>query len=189
MTSDDRLREVLRYMRTSKNESNESIRLAALDALSTIDRTAQVRYVADEFSCRVGDDEVVLVTPHGEEHFPSTRLSEFMHGHTRVGLFCVTLGLEVDRTIELASHTNLLSCLALQAAAATKIEEECDMIQQTVFGQPSSVKRYSPGYYDLQITTQRQLFRILDVERRIGVKLTDACEMVPLKTVSAFVAL
>ena len=49
--------------------------------------------------------------------------------------------------------------------------------------------RFSPGYGDLPLEFQRDFFRILRPQRRIGVTLTDACLMVPSKSVTALVGI
>ena len=186
--------EVLRYMRTSRKEPDEQTLQLAREAIDEIASLAVPRYVVEIFSkeklsciensdsgasdncSETGNDLVVLKTPYGAEEFRSKRLCEFLDGYDRVGVFCATLGLEVDRAIEFASHVSAAKSMALQAAAAARIESLCDEICE---------RRFSPGYYDLDVSNQQKIFRMLDVEHRIGVKLTSAFEMVPLKSVSA----
>jgi 5-methyltetrahydrofolate--homocysteine methyltransferase len=49
-------------------------------------------------------------------------------------------------------------------------------------------KRYSPGYPSWpELDDQRQLWKLLDPERTIGVGLTEACQMVPEQSTSAIV--
>lgn len=45
-------------------------------------------------------------------------------------------------------------------------------------------KRFSAGYGDLALATQRELYRLLQLER-IGVELTESCILIPEKSVSA----
>lgn len=49
-------------------------------------------------------------------------------------------------------------------------------------------RRYSPGYpiwKDLE--DQKKIFRLLDIERRIGVRLTEDCQMVPEQSTTAMI--
>ncbi|MCK4852050.1 MAG: homocysteine S-methyltransferase family protein, partial [Candidatus Omnitrophica bacterium] len=49
-------------------------------------------------------------------------------------------------------------------------------------------KRYSPGYpLWRNIEDQKKIFRILDVEKRISVRLTEGCQMVPEQSTTAMV--
>jgi 5-methyltetrahydrofolate--homocysteine methyltransferase len=53
---------------------------------------------------------------------------------------------------------------------------------------PDLGKRYSPGYPSWpELADQRQLWKLLDPERTIGVSLTEACQMVPEQSTSAIV--
>ena len=47
--------------------------------------------------------------------------------------------------------------------------------------------RFSPGYGDLPLTLQKDIIRILNTPKTIGVSLTDACLMVPSKSVTALI--
>jgi len=47
--------------------------------------------------------------------------------------------------------------------------------------------RFSPGYGDLPLETQREIFDVLDCSRRIGLMLNDSLLMSPTKSVTAFV--
>ena len=47
--------------------------------------------------------------------------------------------------------------------------------------------RFSPGYGDLPLETQRPLLQILDSGRRAGIVLSDTMLMIPSKSVSAII--
>ena len=49
--------------------------------------------------------------------------------------------------------------------------------------------RFSPGYGDLPLETQRELIRVLDTHRKIGVSLTGSCLMMPSKSVTAILGI
>ena len=51
------------------------------------------------------------------------------------------------------------------------------------------LSRYSPGYGDLALESQREFFRVLNVTKTIGVSLTEGCLMVPTKSVTAFIGM
>ena len=47
--------------------------------------------------------------------------------------------------------------------------------------------RFSPGYGDIPLSVQTDLFRVLDCPRRIGLTLTSSLLMSPAKSVTAFI--
>ena len=106
-------------------------------------------------------------------------------------IFGATLGAECDRQIKIASATDVALAMALQAASAQKIEEVCDDAEKSITAQYGCTlrQRYSPGYFDLDITEQKKFFSLLELQKRIGLTLTDTCEMVPTKSVTAFIGL
>ena len=49
--------------------------------------------------------------------------------------------------------------------------------------------RYSPGYGDLPLASQRFLFDALQISKKIGVTLTENCLMLPMKSITGIVGL
>ncbi|MBR7060593.1 MAG: hypothetical protein IKI34_02545 [Eubacterium sp.] len=74
---------------------------------------------------------------------------------------------------------------------AQKIEEVCDNLENEIIAQfgVSLRQRYSPGYFDLDISEQKKVFALLELTKRIGLTLTDSCEMLPAKSVTAFIGI
>lgn len=78
--------------------------------------------------------------------------------------------------------------LIMQAALASKIEEVCDALQAQIERKEGVVtrQRYSPGYFDLAISEQEKIFKMMEITKRCGITLTDTCQMIPTKSVTAF---
>ena len=82
----------------------------------------------------------------------------------------------------------------LQAAAAALIEEVCDELNEQLrleaAQEGKSLRpRFSPGYGDFRLEHQTELFRILEVQKRIGVTLTEHLLMMPSKSVTAVIGI
>ena len=81
--------------------------------------------------------------------------------------------------------------MIFQAIGTERIESLCD----TFCGEYSKEKnvnlkpRFSPGYGDLSLETQKDIFIILDCPRKIGVTLNESFLMSPSKSVTAFVGI
>ena len=179
--------DILRYMRTSSKTDNEQI-LALVDrAIDIIEQKAQPKSLYRIFDCTVTQDVTVV---NGVE-FESERLAQNLKDCKRLVMFGATLGAQIDREIRIASATDVALAMALQAAGADKIEQVCDELEETIKKDHGVTlrQRYSPGYFDLDITQQRKFFSLLELEKRIGLTLTDACLMAPSKSVTAFIGI
>lgn len=174
-------------MRTNSKTDDERILSLVDEAMDTIENNVLPKTIYRIFECDVLDDAVVI---NGVK-FDSKRFADNMRGCNRVVVFGATLGVECDRLIKIASATNVAMAMALQATAASKIEEVCDTLEESIKREynVSLRQRYSPGYFDLDITAQREFFELMDITKRIGLTLTDTCEMVPTKSVTAFIGI
>jgi len=106
-------------------------------------------------------------------------------------LFCATIGHEIDRRIARYAYSAPARAAVLDAAAGALTEALCDTLTATVLreypvGKPG--RRFSPGYGDLPLSVQQQIFEILELSR-IGVGLNSSLLLSPAKTVTAIVGL
>ncbi len=119
----------------------------------------------------------------------SRDLAVHLAGCKRVILFAATIGTQIDREIQ--KHTRLSPHRAyeLQQEGTREIERFCDALcQELAKEQRATLRmRFSPGYGDLSLAVQRDVFRVLEPARRIGLCLNDSCVMSPSKSVTAFV--
>ncbi len=172
-------------MRTSSKTDDPQI-LALVDrAIDIINSSVSPKSLYRIFDCTVTENSLII----GDTEFFSTRLAQNMSGCNRVVMFGATLGTECDRQIKVASTTDVALAMALQATAADKIEEVCDNLEEEIIKE-HNVKlrqRYSPGYFDLDIKEQKKFFSLLELQKRIGLTLTDTYEMLPTKSVTAFI--
>lgn len=122
----------------------------------------------------------------------SCRLAQVLQGCRHAFLFCATLGAGVDTLLRRYSQTSGADALMAQAVATAAIEGWCDECQTKLLAEPAVAgeflrMRFSPGYGDLPLETQRPLLQVLDSARRAGIVLTETCLMIPSKSVSAVI--
>ena len=178
---------ILKYLRTNSAVTDESI-LALVDrAADDIEKNAEPKTLYRIFDCRVSGSEMAI----GDVRFESMHLADNLRGCKRVVVFGATLGLKIDRMIQSAAATDVALAMAYQAAAAELIEEVCDKLEDEIRLQHSVTlrRRYSPGYFDLDITEQKKLFSLIEITKRIGITLTDSYQMMPSKSVTAFIGI
>lgn len=112
----------------------------------------------------------------------------------RIVLFAATLGLGLDRLIARCGYLSPAKALMLQAIGAERIEALCDVFCDHLRLDSAKnglhpVPRFSPGYGDLPLEMQKDIFRILDCPRKIGLTLNESLLMSPSKSVTAIVGL
>ena len=78
------------------------------------------------------------------------------------------------------------------AVCSALIEDYCDEMQAQLAAAEAEGglylrPRFSPGYGDFALESQREIFSRLACEKRIGLTLTDTLMMVPFKSVTAVI--
>ena len=178
--------EIMRYLRTASVDATLERELTA--ALHEAQPVLSYRLCYAEFALRMGQGEIDL----GFARTASRDLAKNLAGCTHVVVFAATLGLHLDRLIARYSSLSPVRALCLQAIGAERIEALCDCfvtdLRYASFGGRVHA-RFSPGYGDLPLAFQREIFHTLDPSRRIGLTLNEGLLMSPTKSVSALVGI
>ena len=122
----------------------------------------------------------------------SKSLSRNLAGCHKIVILAATLGVGADRLIARAQVRSMTQASVLQAAGAAMIEAYVEEVNRKIRDEHTAEglylrPRFSPGYGDLPLTLQKDIIRILNTPKTIGVSLTDACLMVPSKSVTALI--
>ena len=109
-----------------------------------------------------------------------------------VVLFAATVGIGMDRWIARYSTLSPARAVLLQALGAERIEALCDVFNEEVTREQAALgrgtrPRFSPGYGDLPLEMQKQIFAVLDCPRMIGLSLNENLMMSPSKSVTALI--
>ena len=121
----------------------------------------------------------------------SKHLARQLQNCQSVLLFGATVGVGIDRLIAKYGRLSPTKALLFQAIGTERIEALCDAFCADMAETLSMEQRprFSPGYGDLPLTAQQQIFSVLDCAKRIGLTLTHSQQMSPSKSVTAFVGL
>lgn len=178
--------EILRYLRTSSKIDDQRLLNLIDECCNEVNACVKPKTLHRIFDCQVTDDSLII----GDITFSSKRLANTVKGCGRVCIFGATLGTECDRLLRTYSATDMSRSVVLQACLASKIEEVCDSLEDTLKAEGMCLRqRYSPGYFDLDINENRKIFEMLELTKRIGLTLTDTCQMVPTKSVTAIIGI
>ena len=116
-------------------------------------------------------------------------LSKNLKDCSSVIVFAATIGVEIDRLIAKYGRISPSKALVIQAIGAERIEALCDEFCSDIANEKKMrlTPRFSPGYGDLPLNIQKNIFDVLDCSKRIGLTLNDSLIMSPSKSVTAFV--
>ena len=187
-----RLLEMEKVRPTSSPGSNKLIHAAVDKCLKLAGPLAKARaaWAAHEIASL---DRGSVNTKSGHS-FSSKRLAEFLKGSDSLVVFLVTIGDRVEKAatmwMDKGEHlygylTDRIGSLTVEFAAEF-FEEK---IRKTYRSKGMSVSmRFSPGYCDWPIEDQHKLTGLLDFSKT-GVRITEACVLVPKKSISAIVGI
>lgn len=113
---------------------------------------------------------------------------------SKIIIFASTIGPQVDSLIKKSSLIDSANGAIMQACGAMFIESYVDNLNKLI--QTDSMQnglkthpRFSPGYGDVDLSVQKEFFRILPCTQRLGLTLMDSMIMAPEKSVTAFIGL
>ena len=124
----------------------------------------------------------------------SAALAKNLSGCDRAVIFAATVGIGIDRLIARYTRISPAKALLFQAIGAERIESLCNMFESDISAKASANGKYtrprfSPGYGDLPLSAQRDLFAVLDCPKRIGLTLNESLLMSPSKSVTAIIGI
>ena len=178
-------REILRYIgaRETSAELDAMIRECLIEAEGKL--TYKVCY--GEFDLNIGEDITLA-----DIVIKSDDLKKNLSGCESAFVFAATVGLGLDRLIVRYSSVLPTKALIFDGIGAERIESLCNVFN----GEMAEAKaregyslrpRFSAGYGDFSIEAQRDIFRLLDCPRRLGLTLNDSMLMSPSKSVTAII--
>ena len=181
-----KLREIVRY----SGGGDESL---ISDCLAEAERvlTYSVCFALTEAS--VKDGEVDL----GFAKVASRGLSKNLCGCKYAAVLAATVGVGIDRLIAKYGRLSPSRAAIMQAIGSERVESLCDAFESELLSRLEACgmegaalrPRFSPGYGDLSLNLQREIFGFLDPPGRIGVSLGDSLLMTPSKSVTAIIGI
>ncbi len=183
-TPDIKLKEILRYagVREQSDEINELLESCLKELSGKL--TYKVCYRS--FPVSPMEDGVDFSFSRAI----SKDLKSNLTGCRTAIVFAATIGIEIDRLITRYTTVSPVRALLFQAIGAERIESLCDEFCEEMKMSDGTLKpRFSPGYGDLPLEFQKEIFRMLDCPRKIGVSLNSSLLMSPSKSVTAIVGI
>lgn len=121
----------------------------------------------------------------------SADLARNLDGCAKAVVFAATVGVGIDRLIAKYSVLSPAKALLFDAMGTERIEALCDVFCRDVAEEShlAAKPRFSPGYGDLNLSFQKEIFSVLNCRKHIGLSISDSLMMSPSKSVTAIVGL
>lgn len=121
-------------------------------------------------------------------------IGELLDGCKEAALMAVTLGADIDRLLARSSVRNVADAVIMDACASAAVENVADNFEADLRREVEAEglylsDRFSPGYGDLPLSTQKRFSAALDTERMIGLTVSPAMMMIPGKSVTALLGI
>ena len=178
-------KEILRYAGCSK--ADQKTKSLLKECLSEVRNKLTYKVCYCELEVIAKDD----ICDFNAFKLQSKKLAASLKECKNVILFAATLGVEIDRLISKYGRISPSKALMLQSIGAERIEALCDTFCDDIKNQYNTgvTLRFSPGYADLSLDAQSDIFAFLSPERKIGLTLNGSILMSPSKSVTAFIGL
>ncbi|MFT4106477.1 MAG: vitamin B12 dependent-methionine synthase activation domain-containing protein [Lacrimispora sp.] len=180
-------REIRRYLGYGGNEGDETVNALIEECLKELTAAASPKSISRVYPLRLLPDYEIDFTVFQAK---SRNLSKNLKDCDQVILFAATLGAGVDVLLHKYTKLQMSKAVIMQAAAAAMIEEYCDeenrLLKQEYEAKGLYLRpRFSPGYGDFPLESQRNITAVLETSKRVGIMLTDSLLMTPSKSVTA----
>lgn len=174
--------EILMYLNTPSLDENLSAMLE--DCVKKLCAAAQPRTVYRVLPVEHTASGVLLggLPLQGED------IALHLTGCKEAVLLAATLSAPVDALIRRASVTDMTLAVMYDAVAGAAVERVCNDLEAEIkakYPYPYYTARFSAGYGDFPITQQGALVQMLDAPRKIGLTVTPAQTLLPMKSVTA----
>ncbi len=182
------LKEILHY--AGVREVSDEMFALVRECLSETEGKLIYKVCYREFPVSHGKTAIDL----GFAETSSKDLAKALDGCESMILFAATVGHGLDRLIARYSHVSPSKALIFQAIGTERIESLCNTFCREIAEEKERDgkicrPRFSPGYGDLPIELQEDIFRVLDCPRSIGLSLNASMLMSPSKSVTAMIGI
>lgn len=171
--------EALRYMGCKAPESLDDIVKNYLDECEK----RVLNALSPKFLYRYFNLNEPLIPLEGRD------ISAHLAGCSGAVIMCATAGAAIDRLIRALQIEDMAKAVIADAFAGAAVEQICETAEnelKSAFSDRFFTWRYSPGYGDFPLETQKSLLSALNAQK-IGLCTTDSFMLTPLKSVTAVI--
>ncbi len=185
------LEEVCRYVGYKNNDIDEKTLEDIKEATEILAKNTFPKYSYEIFDIEITEDGVVVkntaLTLKGRD------IIKLLSESKKCILMAVTLGVNADKILRQIQIKDMCKAVIYDACASSMIEKYCDEIEKKIREKiPENIhftERFSPGYGDLELSSQKMLCKVLGVSKRIGLNVSSSGLLISRKSITAIIGL
>ena len=179
-------KETFRYMGCKSDCHNEALEELYEECLREYKKVASYKAVYRKVPVTLKEDNVV---DFGFCEIKNENLCKNLSGCDSAYVFAATAGIAVDRLIMRYSKISPAEAMVCDSIASSAVEVWCDEVNAEISALSETKPLFSPGYGGVSLEYQKDILSFLDVDRKIGITLSGAFMMTPMKSITAFVGI
>lgn len=179
--------ETLRYLGHRGQALSDELSEIIDSCIYECEQTCRPRFIYERYDIIHEDNKIYL--KDSSLVLVGDNIKKYLSSSEKIILLAATLGYESDKLIKKYAVADMTRSIVIDAVASSLIENVCDQCEREIKSKHSAKSRFSPGYGDFPLETQRLLLNLLDAERKIGLYCNDANILIPQKSVTAIIAL
>ncbi|MBR5155004.1 MAG: hypothetical protein IKW62_00790 [Clostridia bacterium] len=121
----------------------------------------------------------------GFGEFESEKLLKNLKDCNEAFVFCVTLGIGVDRLLNKLKTISPVEYFITDSLSSALAEGAMDKAEKIIKGETLTRPRFSPGFGDFGIELQPRILELLNAPRLLGMTVNKSYLMLPMKSVTA----
>lgn len=171
-----------------KNRPDENILKILDDSEKELLKVIEPKYVYKIFDIDDIDPEEGHVLLKGcEMRLEGKDIAAHLKGCRKAVLMACTISSGADRLIRIRQVRDMTEAFVMDSLASSAVEQACDLAQEEIMKLAGKfcTWRFSCGYGDFPIETQKMFVSVLDAQKRIGLNVSNSCMLVPSKSVTA----
>lgn len=170
--------DILRFLHYKKKEIEPEIKMQVDKAVELVFENANFAYTAEKKKISYKDEDKIILDKTIE--LPYKSLAKLFRNSSEVIIVACTLGHNISRLIKRELAVNPANGVMVDSSASVIVDAYAGYIQEQ-FGKTTS--RFSPGYGDVPLESQKIFAKILDMTKKIGIHLTEGHLMIPEKSI------
>ena len=184
------LKEALRYMGV-KGAPDPSVLALAKQAEEEVNAHAKVRSVFKKVEIKADESAGYVEIVGAGVRWEGKNLPRHLSGCESAYLIAATLGFEMEKRVNYLMSTRPALGVATDAMCTSALEcaldELCLQLEKQCGKKLKT--RFSCGYGDFPLAAQKDMVKLLDTGRKIGVFLSESLMLAPQKSVTAVVGI
>ena len=170
--------DILRFLHYKKKEVDLEIKKQVDCAIEVVFENSNFLYTSEKKKIIYKDEDKLIL--ENKLELPYKSLTKLFKNSSVMYIVACTLGHNIPRLIKRELAVNPANGVILDSCASVIVDAYAAYLQEQ-YGRTTS--RFSPGYGDVPLESQKLFSGIFNMTKKIGIHLTDGNLMIPEKSI------